>query len=696
MTKYALMLFLIFSSILTASDITSWTTGKYKNNSTLVKELHIDGASKLKVKITGTTENGYDFVYIYSANGSLIKKLSGVLDEEFIVDDSSITAKLISDNTVIYGGVTITIEKTSSNSTGATSWTINNYFNLSNIEKKLDIEGADKLLVTIDGKTEANCDFLTITDEQGNEIKKLSGIFHRTFIVNGSSILANFVSDDSTTDRGFKVKIKQFNGKLPDITAWTTGRYSNDSILTQDLRISKAQQLKVKVVGNTEEDYDFFYIYDKQNRLIKKLSGNIDEEFIVDGSSIVAKLTSDDSQTRSGVKIIISQADNDNNTGNYKLKLLSKKILKEDKNITFSRIYYSHGHGARRVTFIPTARKVYINDDRVFIKYKLSNRAETAHDSILTASISELNDINNTLTLLRELTDWSSYWNSYYYLVEDATITEQGNIIRSIHDSHDNGTNYYSAYSYNSGYLKELAQLQFTLDIYNSNILYVNDESKLFFSEYTSSRLFDSEWKNVLCRDFYKFDGNSDNNYWLNEVQNNKDAYSIVANCTQNYSESNFTTSMATFDNNLYRGTKDGKLVVYNLNTESFDKQYSIEFNDTVKDIEVSKDKKRLLLAVGNKGIVVLNITNPQSPEVISTFNTQGYAYDIALSNDGKRAYVADGTNGVIVLDVSDSNNIQQIDKYKTDDKAVSIGITQDNSKVVVADMKDILVLTTR
>ena len=105
----------------------------------------------------------------------------------------------------------------------------------------------------------------------------------------------------------------------PD-TQWTTpvisnGKYDNNLDVSQTLYINGASSLNVSVVGNTERNYDYVYIYNETGALEKKLHGAILENFTVQGSSIVARLVTDYSVTKSGVTVTITNAGN-NNAGN--------------------------------------------------------------------------------------------------------------------------------------------------------------------------------------------------------------------------------------------------------------------------------------------------------------------------------------------------------------------------------------------
>jgi len=93
----------------------------------------------------------------------------------------------------------------------------NHYANNLRLNKILRIPDADELEVTIRGKiekccqsktiTKKCCDYLTIYDNNEQEIGKFSGTINEHLYVTGSSIRVTFRSDRRTTDEGVKVTI---------------------------------------------------------------------------------------------------------------------------------------------------------------------------------------------------------------------------------------------------------------------------------------------------------------------------------------------------------------------------------------------------------------------------------------------------------------------------------------------------------
>jgi hypothetical protein len=90
---------------------TTFSTGSYSNNQNVTQTLSISGASALTVRVNGVTESGYDWITIFSSNGQLVKKLSGSINENFIVNGSSIRVNFQSDSSVTESGATVTISR---------------------------------------------------------------------------------------------------------------------------------------------------------------------------------------------------------------------------------------------------------------------------------------------------------------------------------------------------------------------------------------------------------------------------------------------------------------------------------------------------------------------------------------------------------------------------------------------------------
>ena len=116
--RYVSVLLLLFTTYLSAD--TSWTTGEYDKNEHLEQTLTVPNAEKLIVTLKGETEEWTNIVWFVDENGNTIpvtlkktgrtgKWLSGIFDETFTVEGSSITAHLRSSVKSGKSGITVTV-----------------------------------------------------------------------------------------------------------------------------------------------------------------------------------------------------------------------------------------------------------------------------------------------------------------------------------------------------------------------------------------------------------------------------------------------------------------------------------------------------------------------------------------------------------------------------------------------------------
>ena len=185
-----------------------------------------------------------------------------------------------------------------------TTWTTGAYSNNQDTRQELTVPGASRIIVNVQGITEGNYDFIYIYDNNGQQIKRLHGSINEEFTLNASTITARLTTDSSVTRSGVTVAVRAAT-PTPTNTTWTTGAYTNNEDRQQVLSIPNATNLRVTVTGETERRYDFIYIYDANGNELKKLDGSINETFIVSGSQITAKLTTDASVNRAGVTVSI-------------------------------------------------------------------------------------------------------------------------------------------------------------------------------------------------------------------------------------------------------------------------------------------------------------------------------------------------------------------------------------------------------
>jgi len=620
MKKLLLALLMLFTSVYAVEAVnssTTWTTGAYENNAHLSKRLFINDANKLVVKIKGSTEFDYDFVYVYNQNGKLIKKISGAIDTEFLVDGSSIKVELISDDEVTDSGITVNISKSKTDS--VTSWKTGEYSNNSNLQKELYINGAKKLNVKIKGSTELDCDFVLIYDQNGNLIQKLSGVIDADFTVNGSAITAQLISDETQTDSGIDVTISK---PKDTVSYWNTGKYSNNSNLLKELYINSAKSINVKIQGEVEEDYDFLYIYNKQGDLIKKLSGNINSEFNVDSSSILVKLTSDDSTIGKGVVVTISDLNSSNNQSISLLgsidSLPNGKMRHFSINKSESKVYFANGYGLYVYNIEDPQEPLFSGNSldgyNIVVKnnkiaYSVSHPPVISHHThsdikelsiVDDSNISKVRQIGRVGGFITEMK--LSYNKRYLYVINLA-----GGIA---------GPSHYNLYKYNLKKAKYVFKVRYGSYHYMKEIGLTHTDKYLFL-----------------------------------------------------YSKNNNKTEVA----------------IYNTKNKNAKKLPTItNIDSNIHKMLTSSDDKKLFIAT-DKGLKIYDISNISKPKEIVTYPTNDVVYDIALSKDNKKIYMANAANGLEVLDISNLYSITKVANYETP-KATKISLSKNESKIYLVD----------
>ncbi|OUD14597.1 hypothetical protein [Thioflexithrix psekupsensis] len=83
--------------------------------------------------------------------------------------------------------------------------------------------------------------------------------------------------------------------------------YENNSQLSRVLHIDGAEELTVKISGETEECCDYLRIFDSAGRRVKEFRGNFEEQLTVSGSSIRVFFFSDGRTVGKGATVSIEQ-----------------------------------------------------------------------------------------------------------------------------------------------------------------------------------------------------------------------------------------------------------------------------------------------------------------------------------------------------------------------------------------------------
>src|SRR5262245_57720903 len=85
-------------------------------------------------------------------------------------------------------------------------------------------------------------------------------------------------------------------------------------------------------------------------------------------------------------------------------------------------------------------------------------------------------------------------------------------------------------------------------------------------------------------------------------------------------------------------------------------------------------------VAASASGLQVIDITNPQSPQIVGSADTPGLAFGVAVS--GTHAYVADSVSGLQVIDITNSQSPQIVGSVDTPEDALGVAVSSTHAYV--------------
>jgi len=145
----------------------------------------------------------------------------------------------------------------------STKLTIKNYENKQATERWLWIRGADGLEVKIQGEIEENCDFLTIYDNKGHLLKKLSGTMDTRLIApRSSSIHVIFTPKECTTKKGVTVTVaplpinyfSQTKAQFVEITTQILKKGTDKIYASINQNLAEFERLRRKIEDTPQQD----------------------------------------------------------------------------------------------------------------------------------------------------------------------------------------------------------------------------------------------------------------------------------------------------------------------------------------------------------------------------------------------------------------------------------------------------------
>ncbi len=130
---------------------------------------------------------------------------------------------------------------------------------------------------------------------------------------------------------------------------------------------------------------------------------------------------------------------------------------------------------------------------------------------------------------------------------------------------------------------------------------------------------------------------------------------------TSSHDTSRITYAVVVSGNYAYIGDQDKGLVVVNISNPAVPTlagHYGTEW--FAPGVAIAGN----YAYVAGGDLMVMDISEPTAPKLAGRYNTAGSAYDVAVS--GNYAYVADWTNGLVVVDISKPTTPTMAGRYNT------------------------------
>ena len=283
----------------------------YAENTSEEWTIHEENAKSLSLTFSESTytEENYDYISVLNKDGELLGQYSGnsLAGKSFKIFGDTAVIRLTADSAVsFYGFSLIDVSASYEEETASESESLHPYAN--NLDKEWVIcrNGADELLLTFseDTITESDCDFIEIYNKTGEMIGSYSGneLSGEQLSVTGDTVIIKLVSNESIVDYGFT--LSKIDAVFRDVNIESEHPYPDDCDERQTVFREGAKRLALTFSEDTETEdgYDYIYLYDKDDNEIGKYSGTelAGKTVFVPGDTAVIRLTSDGSSNYYG------------------------------------------------------------------------------------------------------------------------------------------------------------------------------------------------------------------------------------------------------------------------------------------------------------------------------------------------------------------------------------------------------------
>ena len=139
-------------------------------------------------------------------------------------------------------------------------------------------------------------------------------------------------------------------------------------------------------------------------------------------------------------------------------------------------------------------------------------------------------------------------------------------------------------------------------------------------------------------------------------------------------------------DNRLIISEENGLISVFDMSDhQSPQLLSSVSVQGQPGRMTVSDDGSHLFVANGTNGFAVISLLDDSVPAVVSNVDTPGYAYDVQLNEDGTHLLVADGDSGLSIWSLETLSSPQRVATVNTGGRAYDVTLVGDRKHVLVA-----------
>ena len=145
-------------------------------------------------------------------------------------------------------------------------------------------------------------------------------------------------------------------------------------------------------------------------------------------------------------------------------------------------------------------------------------------------------------------------------------------------------------------------------------------------------------------------------------------------------------TSSALFNQQylLLGVAQDGLLVV---DISSPEQPRLISKLSTLQQVEAIVIKGKLaFIANGAGGLAIVDVSDPKQLQLLGQLDTSSYAFDLALTPDGHTAFIANNTQGVVVVDVSQAKKPRQLAVIPSAAASVGVALNTNGQTLYIAE----------